>query len=523
MVWASHLCQKAKRLWSCERGAVAPLVGVCIIMLIGSVAVAVDIGRGQVAQSKLQAALDAAGLAAGAIVGQTLTVEDLTPEAEKYLNANFNGGTVDATITDFELELSDDQMIVTLEAHASLPTTFMRIFGRNIMNVAARSEITREMTGLEVAVVLDVTGSMCTPDCTKRDGMKVAATDLMDILFGDNATVDDLWVGIVPFSQSVNIGTSRTSWLTDYAARSAQDNCIGPTSGTPKCTAPVASTANVSTRTNPVTLVDDWMFSSKAGWYFAPHGWGGCVRERYATGRDVTDDPPATEGFLTYFVPDTNASGNNNWRGPTSSGSGSGNYRVTATRSANRNCPPSPITPLTNVKATLTTAIAALDVDGYTHINVGAVWGWRLLSPEWNGVWGGGMDTNDLPLDYDEELSQKALVLMTDGNNDMPASSDPTMTAYGFLSEGNLGTTTNDTAAELVLDGKLTAVCNSMKANGVTIYTVSFGAGVEPESVALLQDCASVADYYFHAATSADLSTAFHIIGDSLSKLRVSQ
>ena len=66
-----------RKLWSCERGAVAPLVGFCAIMLVGAVAVAVDVGRGQVAQSKLQAALDSAGLAAGAVVSQNLEEEDL--------------------------------------------------------------------------------------------------------------------------------------------------------------------------------------------------------------------------------------------------------------------------------------------------------------------------------------------------------------------------------------------------------------------------------------------------------------
>ena len=63
---------------------------------------------------------------------------------------------------------------MTLEAEATLPTTFMRIFGQNQMEVSARSEITREMTGLEVALVLDVTGSMDDPvkgnpyDSTKK-------------------------------------------------------------------------------------------------------------------------------------------------------------------------------------------------------------------------------------------------------------------------------------------------------------------------------------------------------------------
>ena len=167
--------QNLKNLWSCERGAVAPLVGVCAIMLVGAVGVAVDVGRGQVAQSKLQAALDFAGLAAGAVVSQNLDEEDLKPEAWKYLDENFAGETIDATIDpgDFHIELSDDQMLVTLEARASLPTTFMRIFGHDIMHVAARTEITREMTGLEVAVVLDVTGSTRDP-CSKRDAISKA-------------------------------------------------------------------------------------------------------------------------------------------------------------------------------------------------------------------------------------------------------------------------------------------------------------------------------------------------------------
>src|SRR5262245_27797131 len=222
MVRNNHLYKKAKRLWRSERGAVAPLVGFCIIMLVGAVGVAVDIGRGQVTQSKLQSSLDAAGLAAGAVVGQNLTEEALKPEAQKYLNANFLGKTVDATITSFNLDLSDDQSIVTLDATASLPTTFMRIFGKESMQVAARTEITRETTGLEVAVVLDTTGSMDDPvggtpyDNTKKiAALRTAGNDLVNILFGNHATVDDLWVGVVPFSQSVNIGTSRTSWMSD--------------------------------------------------------------------------------------------------------------------------------------------------------------------------------------------------------------------------------------------------------------------------------------------------------------------
>lgn len=523
--------QNLKNLWSCERGAVAPLVGVCAIMMVGAVAVAIDVGRGQVAQSKLQAALDSAGLAAGAVVSQNLEEDDIKPEAWKYLQENFNGQTIDATIDadDFDLQLSEDQMLVTLEARASLPTTFMRIFGHDIMHVAARTEITREMTGLEVAVVLDVTGSMCDP-CSKRDAMKQGATDLINIMFGSNATVDDLWIGIVPFSQGVNIGNTRTDWLSDWAARSAQDNCVGWTHANWTHTHDDAENprhcptqgANVSTRTWPLTMVDDWMFSSNGGWYFT-HSWRGCVEAREADDEDVTDTPPSDVAFPTYFAPDTSSSGGNDWR----TSSGGYNVNSSGSRSANKNCPPNAITPLSNTKQTLLDAIAALNVEGYTQLPLGASWGWRLLSPKWRGEWGGDMDANNLPLDYDEPLSQKVVIFMTDGNNDMP--SDSTYTAYGRLADGRLGTS-DEGDAEDEMDDRFAAICNSMKAGGdeddatgITIYTISFGADVTTSSKTLLKNCASLQDYYFHAPSEAKLKEVFRAIGDALSKLRVSK
>lgn len=545
--------RKLAGLWSCERGSVAPLVGVAMITLVGAVGVAVDVGRGQVAQSKLQASLDSAGLAAGAIVGQTLDSADLKPEAQKYLDANFNGETIEATITDFDLELSEDNSLVTLEATATLPTTFMRIFGETTMQVSARSEITRETKGLEVALVLDVTGSMDDPvggtpyDSTKKiAALRTAAVDLVDILFGSNDTVDDLWVGVVPFSQSVNIGTDHSDWLSDLSDHLAQDNCVGPNNHSNwNHTHSIGETVpdycptngpNVSTRTKPHTLVDDYMFAADptppkvngpgisppapalmSSWYFKPHTWSGCVEERWTNNRDVTDDPPSTQLWTTYFVPDTSGSGNNNWR----SSSGGYNVDVANDISANKGCPQQPITTLTNHKADLIAAVNDLvDPRGNTHINVGAVWGWRLLSPEWRGLWGGDMDANSLPLDYDEQLSQKAVILMTDGMNTMSSS---VYTAYGFLSDGHLGTTSSTTTAENNLNAKTTAICNSMKANGILIYTIVFGNGSNTTAKNLMKACASEEDFYFFSPSQGALSSAFKAIGDSLSKLRVSK
>lgn len=546
------------RLWSCERGAVAPLIGFAMIVLVGAVGVAIDIGRGQVAQSKLQSSLDSAGLAAGAMVGQTLDSDDLKPEAEKYLRSNFAGETIDATITDFDLQLADDQSVVTLEAKATLPTTFMRVFGQQKIDVAARSEITRETKGLEVAVVLDVTGSMDDPVGGTGTGstdkkitvLRIAAKDLINILFGSNATVDDLWVGVVPFSQSVNVGTEHADWMADLDSYLTQNRCVGPSNHTNWTDASShghtageialdycpTNGPNVSTRTKPHTLVNAYLyaddpllpkqdlkasnFNSYTGlplvpWYFKPHTWGGCVLERWTNDRDVTDDPPATQKWDTYFVPDTDG-GDNNWV------RNSGNYSVNVANdvSANRGCPQQPITTLTNVKASLITAVDDLvNPRGNTHINLGAVWGWRLLSPSWRNLWGGDMDAHGLPLDYHEQLSQKAMILMTDGTNTM---TDSVYTAYGWLDDSHLGTTSSGTAVTK-LNQKTTAVCNAMKAQGILIYTIVFGNGSSTSAKNLMKACASEEDFYFFSPSQDALKGAFRAIGDSLSKLRVSK
>ncbi|WP_119302140.1 pilus assembly protein TadG-related protein [Dongia deserti] len=538
-----------QKLRSCQHGAVAPLVGVCAILLVAAVGVAVDVGRGQVAQSKLQAALDSAGLAAGAVVSQNPTEEELKPIAEQYLKANFGGKTIDAALDEdgFVLQLSEDERVVTLSATATMPTTFMRIFGHTSIEVAARSEITREMKGLEVALVLDVTGSMGLPvspsDSTpKISVLKESARNMMDILFGQNSTVEDLWVSIVPFSHNVNIGTSHTDWLADYAGRAAKTKCIGPNnhanwSHTHSASEPAmhycpTNGPHVSTRTNPHTLVDDWMIGSPSSWYFRPHAWSGCVLERWATGDDVTDASPTDLPFITFFFPDTPSTGTtniglNDWRAD------NGNRQVNSSRSANKDCVTSTITPATNVKSTIVGAINALSAGGNTLLPTGAVWGWRILSPEWQGKWGGTMNANGLPLDYENDLMDKAMVFMTDGRNEMPpcapSNSDGIpwnhsviMTAYGTLCQGNLGTT-NQTAANNVLNAKTAEICAAMKEKGIIIYTIVFGSGSSTEAKELMENCASKKAYYYYAESAAALDGAFSSIGDSLSNLRVSK
>lgn len=223
-----------------RRGSVMPLVALSCTVLIGSAGLAVDGARLMLMHARLQTAIDAAGLSAVA----RLNSNDLNAQVDKFTRANFLDGYVGAQIVALTPSMSADEETLTVTARASADTTFMRILGINEITTEAETRVTRAMGGLELALILDVTGSMSQQN--KIGSLKTASKTLIEILFGDDATVDKLHVGIVPFSQTVNIGTSRTGWLT----------------GT------------------------------------IPH-WKGCVEARF-NGRDVTDDPPSVEKSIPY-------------------------------------------------------------------------------------------------------------------------------------------------------------------------------------------------------------------------------
>lgn len=445
-----------------QRGNVIMIVALSSMAVIGSVGLAVDAGRAQMAQNKLQNALDAAGLAAGATVNSA----DVTATVDKYLRANFGQGNLGATITDMTVTLSSDTKQLNAQVTATLPTTFMKLFGRRNVTLRADTEITRTNKGLELAMVLDTTGSMAG---SKLASLKTASHTLVEILFGGQSTAENLWVGVVPFSQAVNIGPSRTHWLNsaDYASR-------------------------------------NWGATS----------WAGCVDARH-TGRDVTDDLPSQELFRAYYWPDD---GNNDWiQTTTRNGRTTTTYTINTTRGPNLYCP-SAMTPLTNQRAAVDAGIDALAAAGNTHVNLGAVWGWRLISPRWRGVWGGSMNSNNLPLNYNTPLMSKAVIIMTDGENTM---SNSARSAYWYLSDNRLNTTNSSTAVTR-LNTRLTTVCNAMKAQGILVYTILFEEN-STSVVNLMRSCATSPDYFFNSPDAATLQRAFQAIGDSLANLRISR
>jgi len=440
-----------QRFRRAERGAVAILVALAVIPLMVGGGLAVDLSRAYLVKSRLSHALDAAGLAVGTMRTNSTSTTYLETQFNNFFTANYPSNEVGAT---HDLSFIDNGGIITVSGQATVETVFMSIVGIDTITVASTAEIKVETKGLELVMVLDNTGSM---SGSKLASMKSASLDLVDIVFGGETAPDFVKIGLVPFSGSVNIGSTSTSYVTP-------------------------------------TTAFDWGTTS----------WEGCVEAR-SYPDDVRDSSPTLGGLWTPYHWAHHDS-YNDWD------QGGGSYDIDSSppssKGPNKYCPRA-VTPLTNNRATLESEINAQWAAGYTHINYGAVWGWRLISPTEPFTQGSA---------YGDPEWTKAVIILTDGAN---TTHDKVDTAYGYRTEGLLGSTTSSgTTAEL--NSRLTEVCTAMKNEDIVVYTITFNVS-STTTQNLFEDCATNSDTYFNSPDSTTLTQAFRAIGAELKSLHLSK
>lgn len=164
-----------------------------------------------------------------------------------------------------------------------------------------------------------------------------------------------------------------------------------------------------------------------------------------------------------------------------------------------------------------------LTTSGGTYLDIGIAWGGRFLSPD--GIFADLV--NEAP-DNGAEVSRH-IIFMTDG--DMAPNLN-TYTSYGMeyfdrkttpdgVNYGNLLTSglhsnSDDTARH---SSRFRAVCRSIKAKGIRIWTISFKSGTASSDLAA---CASD-NSSFNASNATQLNAAFQEIAKQVGELRIVQ
>jgi Flp pilus assembly protein TadG len=486
----------ARNFHASDKGNVAMIYALALLPSMAAVGSAVDLTRAMVVKMRLGEALDAAGLAVGGTVG--LSGPEMTAKAQKFFYANYPDEEL-GTVTSLSVTASG-QNLVTVAGTARIDTAFMGLFGIMSLDVSVNVEVTRESKGLEISLVLDNTGSMASNG--KIAALRAASTELIGILFGDQTAPSHLKMSLVPFSQTVRVDTTQflnNSWM--------------DTQG-------LSQYARVNFNNN--------MFAFSVWPTMSNKSWGGCLEARPA-GLEETDDAPDAGQpntlWVPYFEPDgPDGSAYSGYTTYVSDGV-SGVQDVRLRNSAkyvgqnrthpNNDCNMQRIQPLTNNKLTLQSQVNGMISTGYTHIAIGAGWGWRTLSPTAPYTEGS---------DYGDPDWTKAMVFLTDGLNTIDSNSTwhrSNYTAYNYLVRATLGTT-NAATAEAEQDTRTRTVCQRIKDAGIRIYSILLE---EDSSRAknLMRDCASDPSLYFESPTSAELTPVFQAIAQDLSNLRLSQ
>lgn len=567
---------KFLKYWQNKRGSIIVWSTMALIPMLGFTSLSVDGARAYLVKSRLSEAVDAAALAGG----KTITTSEYTADINKYFNANFPTGYMGATVIGPVITTGSNNETITVKAEATIPTTFARLIGHNTMSVSAKAVVHRSVRGMELALVMDNTGSMRSNN--KIGAMRDAATLLVNTLYGSRDTIDNFWVSVVPYVATVNIGSDRTSWLTGYV---------------PANFAPTTWKGCVEARAEPHASTDEPPSSQP----FTPFLWrstfttpAGCTRSPTpdasctftssnsgicARGSDTNCDndwprttltlsitrnsgtaratSTAAHGLSTgsiIEVTGANQSAYNGWKtvtvvSPTRftfavtgspSSPATGTIRANALTVDDRNdsqnngygpnlgCA-TPITPLVASKATVLSAISVMQPwhRGGTFSHEALAWGWRAISPRWQGLWGGSTPAY-LPMAYNSPNMDKVIVLLTDGVNEMydnpptgPQDSD--YTSYGRLGEGRIGTTSRS-AATSTINSRMAAMCTTIKANNIKIYTIVFQEN-DSATQTLFRNCATnpYSLHYFNSPDAAALSAAFQTIGQQLSNLRLQE
>ena len=453
--------QQWSRFCADTRGNLMVMLGFAAVGLVGCVGIAVDTSVAYNVRSKMAAAVDAAALAGA----RAWASPNRDADIQNFFSANFQAGYMGSTVEPVAIVVNPQDRTVTVTARATIPTFFMGVLGTDSIDIEASAQATLSSRDVEVALVLDVTGSMASSN--RINDLKTASHELIDIVVQDLQDPFRSRVAIVPYSNGVNVGS--------YA-----DAVRGPITAGATCEYPAAPTC------------ETYRFRRADNNNWTEHDVSTCVTPR--TGPHAyTDAAPITAPMPPNFPPP-------------------GSYNP---------CPSAMIIPLSDNKTTLHAAIESLTTGGSTAGQIGVAWGWYMLAPNFSYLW----PVNNQPMNYNEvHLGQevmKVVIIMTDGDFNSRYNSGVLAKDSGSGSgSGQYKINQNSHNGSTYTQSE--TLCAAMKAEGVIVYTVGLAISGSTNVTNLMNNCASSPQHVYLPSTGTELKQAFRAIANEVAKLRIS-
>lgn len=335
-----------------RRGNVAIVFALSVMPVMMAAGAAIDFSRMSVSRSHLQNATDTVALTIAKDIERGKNQGQIVTDINSILTAEMKtAGLSNWTVS---YSYNGDSGVVSANTTATLPSMMLNLVNVKSLKVAAQSTATFGTDYVELALVLDNTGSML--NLSKMTSLKTAATSMVDKIAATQAGKEGrASVSVVPFTVTVNVDTANdnAAWL---GARGTYQTC-------------------------------GWQWVS-SGWWGSyqwvctsyTKTWTGCVGDR---------ESPYTSTSTT----------------ATSSNSATLYPRAYDTN----DCVGSTILPLTTNFTDAKAKITAMVAGGNTNVAIGAMWGWNMLRP-------GAPLSNAGTATTTKKISRYAIIL-TDGAN----------------------------------------------------------------------------------------------------------
>lgn len=537
------------RFVSNERGTLAVVFALAVVPVMLAAGAAIDYSRAVNLRNRLQSVTDSTALATARYItsNPSASDSDVNRFAGTFFTSAFRPDLGSLDPINFE----KGRTRLSLTARATYHTMIMKAASvgqtGSIMAdvpITATAAVDRGTGFLEIALVLDNTGSMATNNRIGR--LRDAATKLVTILEGARTVDRDVKISLVPFVTAVNVkGTGyKSSWIDlDAKAKYHGQNFVAGAGGT---------------KVNHMDL-----FAKLRDASGNPVAWKGCVEARPEP-YDIDDTSPSGSTPDTLFVPwfwpdepDYDDKGNtpsgytNNYLNDQFSKSSKtgvdtrqrsiAKYVTTNkatidevpsdTLGPNKSCP-TPIVPLTGDFNLLRTQIAAMREWGNSGTNIaeGLAWGERVLSPA-------EPYTDGKP--WEQANVQKVVILLTDGENLVFGQNQQTTggatthnksdySSVGYMAEKRVGTDSPNVAKDKIL-ARMNKACQRLKEKmpnsdkeKATVYTITFELSSTSLQTAF-RNCASRPDMYYESPNGDKLQQVFEAIAWELASLRIAK
>lgn len=267
-----------------EEGAFLALFGVMAIVVVAMSGAVIDFVYVEQARNRAQVAMDSAVLALQpTIYDVDFDVDDLANDARQIIAERINDTRISVAVNAADIIVNEADGTLYLKATIDVPMTFVALVGIQNMTASVVSQATRKKLFMEIAMVLDNSGSMAWSN--RMTNLKAAAKNAADILFDYQDSQPNTYISVVPFNFWVNVGSSNwnESWMTGTATSGiALDNFDDDDDPD-------------NTFAGPLNRFDLYNQMSNASW-------AGCVEARIEP-YDADDTEPNGADPDTLFVP----------------------------------------------------------------------------------------------------------------------------------------------------------------------------------------------------------------------------